>query len=441
VRSTLDGPLQRAAEEALHRRLAGLGERNVHDGALVVLDNASGQVLAYVANNGGTEVDGVTALRQAGSTLKPFLYELALERRVLTAASVLDDAPIEVATAGGMYVPQDYEKDFKGPVSARNCLASSLNVPAVRALMLTGLDRFHERLHAVGFGSITEPAEFYGYSLALGSAEISLLDLANAYRSFANGGRYSAATLTFGPAPAGTPVMDARAAFIVGDILSDPAARNLTFGLSNELATPYWSAVKTGTSKDMRDNWAVGWSRRHTVAVWVGNFDGEPMWDVSGVTGAAPVWRDVMDYLNQGERAAPPTPPAGLVRSPVTFEPALEPPRTEWFLAGTQMRTIALVPERVRQPRIAYPAPSSILAIDPDIPPGHEQVVFHAQAASGLAWQLDGAVLAPAGADYRWAPVPGRHVLELVDAAGQVVAASAFTVRGAARTGQAGAGQ
>jgi hypothetical protein len=127
---------------------------------------------------GGAEVDGVAALRQAGSTLKPFLYELALERRQITAASLMDDTAIDISTGSGMYAPQNYDKGYKGYVSARTSLASSLNVPAVRTLMMTGMERFHERLRDVGLSSLTQPAEYYGYSLALGSAEVSLLERA-----------------------------------------------------------------------------------------------------------------------------------------------------------------------------------------------------------------------------------------------------------------------
>eukprot|EP01034_Spumella_vulgaris_P039623 gene39624-48962_t len=237
VRSTLDAGLQRHAQAALRQQIMALRERNVKDGALVVLDNASGEILAYVGNAGGSEVDGVAALRQAGSTLKPFLYQLALERKQLTAASLLDDTAVDISTATGLYVPQNYDKEFKGYVSARTSLAASLNVPAVRALMMVGLDRFHGRLRELGLDSLTEPADYYGYSLALGSADVSLLDLANAYRTLASGGLQGTPSLLPRPPEARRRVLDARAAFIIGDILADRAARSVTFGLKNELAT------------------------------------------------------------------------------------------------------------------------------------------------------------------------------------------------------------
>jgi penicillin-binding protein 1C len=429
VRSTLDGDLQRFTQTALRQQLMSLRARNVNDGAVVVLDNASGEILAYVGNAGGGEVDGVAALRQAGSTLKPFLYELALERKLITAASVMDDTAIDISTPSGLYIPQNYDKDFKGHVSVRTSLASSLNVPAVRTLVMTGMDRFYELLHDVGLSSLTESADYYGYSLALGSAEVSLLELSNAYRTLANGGIYGPVSLAPRTAVAPRRVLDAGASFIVGDILSDRAARSLTFGLKNELATTFWSAVKTGTSKDMRDNWCIGYSDRYTVGVWVGNFDGQSMWDVSGVSGAAPVWRDVMDYLHRQQPSRAPKAPAGVVRQRIVYQPTLEAARGEWFIAGTESPVIAVVQDTQRMPKILYPGEASIIAIDPDIPDAIQRVFFQAQAARGLHWRLDGADLGQAGADYAWRPVAGQHQLALIDANAQVVATTRFHVR------------
>ncbi|MCS0633053.1 penicillin-binding protein 1C [Telluria mixta] len=420
VRSTLDAGLQRFTVAALRRHLAELAERNVGDGAVIVIANASGAVLAYVANGGTGEVDGVTALRQAGSTLKPFLYELALERGQLTAASLLDDTPVDIPTVGGLYVPQNYDHQYRDAASVRTSLAGSLNVPAVRTLMLAGLERFHERLRALGITSLTEAPEFYGWSLALGSGDVSLLELAHAYRTLANGGVQDGKRR----------VLDARASFIVADILSDRAARSTTFGLSNELATGFWSAVKTGTSKDMRDNWCVGFSDRYTVGVWVGNFDGRSMWEVSGVSGAAPVWRDVMDYLHRDRPSRPPAAPPGVVRQTVRFAPAVEPERSEWFVRGTEVALVEMLPPAKRAPRIVYPAADSVIALDPDIPAPLQRVSFRAYGGAGLRWQLDGADAGPADRGAAWTPQPGEHELKLVGESGRAVAAARFEVRG-----------
>ncbi len=199
VTTTLRAPLQRFADQTLNRHLRELQSRNVQDGAIVVLDNATGAVLAYVGSSGelgrSGEVDFVTALRQPGSTLKPFLYAQAIAERRLTAASLLEDSPTHIQTAGGLYIPQNYDRQFKGWVSVRTALGSSLNVPAVRALVMVSPDAFAKQLKTLGL-PIKEAGDFYGYSLALGSAEVSLLNLTNAYRSLANGGRVSSTYLT-----------------------------------------------------------------------------------------------------------------------------------------------------------------------------------------------------------------------------------------------------
>ena len=154
VVSTLDGRLQQFALETLNHYLADLKEGHVSDGSVLVVDNRSGEILAYVGNSGQTSsalwVDGITAKRQAGSTLKPFLYELALEKGLLTPASLLEDSPLQVTTSTGLYVPQNYDEVFRGLVSARTALSASLNIPAVRTLLLVGLNPFWDRLRQLG---------------------------------------------------------------------------------------------------------------------------------------------------------------------------------------------------------------------------------------------------------------------------------------------------
>jgi len=221
--------------------------------------------------------------------------------------------------------------------------------------------------------------------------------------------------------------MDERAAYIVGDILADAAARAATFGLANPLATRYPASVKTGTSTDMRDNWAVGFSSRYTVGVWVGNFSGEPMHDVSGVTGAAPVWREIMDFLHEGGPPAFESAPAGLVHQFVSYKGAIEPPRREWFLAGTESALVAPVEARAARARIASPANGAVLAIDPDIPVANQRIrIVVDGAAPGARVVLEDGEIAPA----LWLPAPGRHVLRLTDASGAELDRVQLTVRG-----------
>lgn len=435
VTSTLDAGLQRLANRVLREQLLALDGRSVRDGAVVVLDNASGDVLAYVGSSGdlsaAPEVDGAVALRQAGSTLKPFLYGMALAQRRLTAASVMDDAPIQLDTLRGLYVPQNYDRDFKGPVSVRTALAASLNIPAILVLSQVGLEPFTEGLRAFGLSSLVESGDYYGFSLALGGAEVRLLELTNAYRALANGGIWRPAGMLPGDHTGGEKrVLAQAAAFVVADILSDRAARALTFGLENPLTTRAWSAVKTGTSKDMRDNWCLGFSRRYTVGVWVGNFSGEPMRDVSGISGAAPVWRELMDALH-AEGDALPVVPKGLVRRTVHFVPEIESPRDEYFLSGTETAEVKLLArdERAGAAHILYPTDGTVIAIDPDIPPRHQRVRLVARGQRAVIWMLDGRRLGE-GAEVVWHPEAGRHRLVLADAQGGALDRVTFEVRG-----------
>jgi penicillin-binding protein 1C len=177
IATTLDADLQRYAVDVLRDHLAELADRAVGDGAVIVLDNATGDVLAWVGSSGqlfsAAQVDGVIAPRQAGSTLKPFLYAQAFDARLLTAASLVDDSPVAIATERGAYIPQNYDRSFRGTVSVRTALASSLNVPAVRTVELVGIDRFYDTLRQLGMDSLSEPADFYGASLALGGADVT----------------------------------------------------------------------------------------------------------------------------------------------------------------------------------------------------------------------------------------------------------------------------
>lgn len=436
VVTTLDRELQAYAVDALRRQVAALADRNVRDGAALVVDNASGEVLAYVGNTGAESsavyVDGVQAPRQAGSTLKPFLYEAAIGARLLTAASLTDDSPVNLVTPTGLYVPQNYDREFRGLASVRTALSSSLNVPAVRTLMLVGADAFAEHLRSLGFSHVTGDGDFYGYSLALGSAEVSLWELANAYRTLANGGTWSPLQLRSGGAGERRSILDPGASAIVADILSDPLARSVAFGLESPLATRHWAAVKTGTSKDMRDNWCMGFTDRYTVAVWVGNFDGSPMHDVSGVSGAAPAWLELVNFLHRGQASRQPPMPREVMRARVEFDNSVESAREELFLAGTEVARIAAKPRQGGPVRITYPGDGAILALDPDIPAGVQRVPFSASGWHGdYRWQLDGAALEAQGGQVFWIPSPGRHVLALHDAQGVELDRVEFDVRGA----------
>ena len=443
LRSTLSGPLQRQASALLQRQLHELQTLNVRDGAVLVLDNASGDVLAWVGSSPDTsrspQVDGVLARRQPGSTLKPFLYGQALAESRLTAASLLDDSPAAIPTQSGLYIPQNYDRHFKGWTSLRMALGNSYNVPAVRTVGMVGVNPFAQQLQQLGI-RLDRTGDYYGYSLALGSPEMSLLELTNAYRALANGGRWTPVRTRLDeaiPATAQRQALDARASFIIGDILSDNHARLTTFGINSVLRTRFWSAVKTGTSKDMRDNWAIGWSERYTVGVWIGNAEGDAMWDVSGTSGAAPIWAELMQALHAELPSHAPTPPRGVVRQPVRFGPGpdgqpLEAARSEWFVAGSQQALFALPDQpaaRQLPPRIDSPVDGTILALDPDIPPQRQRLQLRTRAAQAQ-WWIDGKQVGQ-GQQAGWLPWPGRHQIQLRQPDGRLIDQVQIEVRGA----------
>ncbi|HKG93546.1 MAG TPA: penicillin-binding transpeptidase domain-containing protein, partial [Gemmatimonadaceae bacterium] len=296
--------LQEGAESEVRLTVQELGDRGVRHAAAVVLDNATGEVLAWVgspdfwSDTASGQTDMVVSPRQPGSALKPFLYALAFDRG-FTPASVLPDvARSYVTTRGIAYRPRNYDRRFHGPVRAREALASSYNVPAVELVDHVGAGALLNTLQRAGFTSLDRSADHYGLGLALGNGDVTLLELANAYRALANGGawrpyRWRPAADGEREAPARRVVSPAAAALVL-DVLGDPAARIPGFGVETPFEFPFQVAVKTGTSRHFTDNWAVGVTAGFTVAVWAGNFSGEPMDGVSGVTGAGPLLHRVV---------------------------------------------------------------------------------------------------------------------------------------------------
>jgi penicillin-binding protein 1C len=440
VRSTLDSRLQEVAADVLRQRLMAVREQRVQDGAILAVENATGEVLAYVAGSAALSraryVDGIQARRQTGSALKPFLYGMALERRILTAASLLEDAPLDVPVLGGLYRPRNYDERFRGLVTLRTALAASLNIPAVRTLELLGAEAFVQQLRRLGFAGAVEAGDYYGPALALGSVDASLWELVNAYRTLANGGVWRPLRLTPGEqdGEASRRIYSEATAFLLSDILADRDGRSLTFGLENPLATRFWSAVKTGTSKEMRDNWCIGYTRHYTVGVWVGNLSGEPMRNVSGVSGAAPIWWEIMGWMQRTTPGLPMMPPAGVLARRIEFPHALEAERTEWFLQGTEPPSpVGRLAESL--PHIKRPISGEVIALDPDIPSDHQRMVFETTTASAaLRWVLDGHDLGPTASPLLWEPVPGNHTLSLVDQEQRALDTVSFEVRPAVTT-------
>ena len=325
VRTTLDRSLQRFVAAQTEDVVGALNDFHVTDAAALVVDNRSGEILAYVgspdyfSDSVLGRNDGVQALRQPGSSLKPFTYELALERGTIRSTSILADTAAAYALPNGtLYQPQDYSGRFSGPVRVRYALANSLNAPAVQVLSKLGVDALLARLQELGFSHLDRPPSYYGLGLTLGGGEVSLWELVQAYSAMARGGQLLPLHLVADDDASPKAVGEMPYWQLIADILADPHARAKSFGVGSVLQMPFPAAVKTGTSSDFRDTWTVGFTRDYTVGVWVGNFDGTPMRGVSGVTGAGPLWNRIMLHLYESADEPPAfAAPRGFVRLPI----------------------------------------------------------------------------------------------------------------------------
>jgi penicillin-binding protein 1C len=369
VRTSLDLDWQEIAERAIARQLselhqsdAGLGH-NVNNAALVALDPQTGDILALVgspdyfdAAHAGS-INMVLAPRQPGSALKPILYAAAMDPTQpdpWTAATMLLDVSTSFQThEGKAYTPANYDQKEHGPVLVRQALASSLNIPAVITLDHVGLGRLFEQAGIMGITTLQDP-ERYDLSLALGGGEVSLMELTTAYGAFANGGFHlepvsilevsdSKGEVLFTAAqPSKVRVLDERLAWLISDILSDNDARRLGFGANSVLRLDRPAAVKTGTTSNFHDNWTIGYTPDLVVGVWAGNTSYEPMREVSGLTGAAPIWHQFMRVVLTGRPPRLFAQPPGLLHvevcelSGMLPTPACPYRRWEWFIDGTQ---------------------------------------------------------------------------------------------------------
>lgn len=441
MRTTLDARLQAFVEHETGAVVAALRDRGARDGAAIVVDNRDGAILAYAgsagyfADDGAGKNDGVTALRQPGSTLKPLLYELAFERRAVRPTSILADVPTTYALPEmHAYAPSDYGDTFAGPVRARVALADSLNVPAVRTLSAVGVPAFLARLRALGFRHLTRDPAYYGLGLALGDGEVSLEELAGAYAAIANGGRLIRVHAGFARRDERAATVGAASEWsLVTDMLADAHARARAFGVASLLRTPFPSAVKTGTSSEFRDTWTVGFTPRYTVATWVGNFDGTPMQRISGVSGAAPLWNRIMRKLAERELPARFAPPRGYVRKPMCATTGTRPAPacgsvvSEWLDRGDNVawnRPAGPLP-RVYDGWLAAQPPRAGDALRIVAP--HDGDIFEmgagaaiavvARGGAGARWELNGTQIAAHGARWILPLHRGRWTLQARDGA------------------------
>ncbi|MGR9072049.1 MAG: transglycosylase domain-containing protein [Gammaproteobacteria bacterium] len=421
--TTLDGGLQTEFQGLLDQRLKALAGHHVDNAALLAADHQTGEILAWVvagAGRGGipgSMIDAVTAPRQPGSSLKPFLYAMALDKG-WTAATKIDDSPLSEAVGYGLHQYQNYSRVFYGPVSLREALGNSLNIPALRAVQFVGAQAYLGKLAELGFDGLREHPDVYGDGLALGNAEVTLLQLVQAYSALANRGAFRQLHYVKGKAVPARPVFSAQAASLIGNILSDPNARRLEFGAGSVLNLPVQTAVKTGTSSDYRDSWAVGYNDRYAAGVWMGNLDNDSTDGVTGSTGPGLVLRSVFARLNRNRETQPLYLSPQLVKKRVCRESGIPveiggPCREtveEYFFAGRYVDG----PHRTHPPvRIRQPAPGLHLAVDPRLPMEQQAFEFIVQGAGSLdavEWFVDRRSVAETqGGSYLWRLRRGRH--------------------------------
>ena len=430
VRTTLDAGLQRDVSGIARRQrdlLTRFGASNV---AVVVLDNRTGAILAWEGSGDftdavhGGQIDGASAPRQTGSTVKPFVYALAFERGA-APGDELDDSPLVIPQSGGVFRPLNYDKRFRGLVSMRVALGSSINVPTVRVLRRYGPEALAAEMAAGGI-VLRRPASTYGLTMALGAAEVDLLSLTRAYAAFARGGRTLAVRLvsnddtvvaravaaTLPPDPPSAQMVSAPTAFLVTDVLRDNEARSPAFGRRSALRFDFAVAAKTGTSQDFHDNWVIGYTDDVTVGVWVGNFDRRPMRGATGVTGAGPVFRSVMLAAHRRLESDAVDQSLPVVVVPDALRAVTVAGRTEYAWANRTRTAEAAATVGLR---FVDPVQRGHYVIDPSIPGSVQAVPL--RAVGGIApytFTVDG-VAARRGS---WPLVTGAHPVCVRDASG-----------------------
>jgi len=449
VRTSIDLDVQRSVQALLDQRLKQLVNGGIHNAAALVVDNRDNSIVAWAVGSvdhdrkldaPGTRIDAVLTPRQPGSTLKPFLYALALEKG-WSPATLIDDSRVVEAVGHGMHTFRNYSGEHYGHITLRDALGNSLNIPAVRTVEFVGPPRLLSTLQRLGIDTLDQDPDYYGDALALGDGEVSLYGLVQAYSTLARGGEFLPLTSYV---DAGAPrhaerVYSEEASSLIGNILSDPGARRLEFGQTGLLEFPVQTAVKTGTSSDYHDAWTVGFDSHYTVGVWMGNLDYAPMDGITGSLGPAMVARAVFAELDRrGEPTRLYLSPKLVERQICVHEDVMPKgqclKRSEWFMPGTapKQQTVRIAAAETQpaagdeDPRVHFETPSDglLLAYDPRIPATSQAFLMtlsNGPRYAQVAWWVDGKQAAvTAGNQYLWPVSRGRHRVSVrVQLAGQ----------------------
>lgn len=426
IRSTIDASLQGYIQKMLDQRIRFLRSRRVHNGAVLVVDHTNGEVLAWVVAGAslprretpGHMIDAITALRQPGSALKPFVYAMALQKGWQTT-TMIDDSPLTGPVGCGMHKFKNYSNIHYGPVTLREALANSLNVPAVKAIQFVGVENFLSLLKKLGFSQLQRGADVYEEGLALGSGEVTLLELVRAYTTLANKGCKQQLKFFLPQERQGSPeqIFPDTVTSIISDILSDSWARRLEFGASSVMNLPVQTGVKTGTSSDYRDAWIVGYNYKYVVGIWMGNLDNTPMDGVTGSIGPALTLRSIFSYLNRHQESR------GLYLSPQLIqrdvylkkgEEGEHSWQTELFPVGATFKDEEQ--ESKQEIKFMKPTPGLRMAIDPRVPLSMQKFEFKLTSlgqGDQIAWFVDGKEIAlTTTSSCLWNLVKGKHFLK-----------------------------
>ncbi|MFD0895499.1 transglycosylase domain-containing protein [Luteolibacter ambystomatis] len=464
LQTTLDLPLQRDVETIVREELAALRGANLRHAAVVVIDNATGDILALVSSGNwndprGGQINGALAPRSPGSTLKPFTYLLSFQSTGRYPGSIVADIPTRFRTPEGLNLPGNFDHTHRGPVSIRTALACSLNVPAIRELNdLGGPEPLYHLLTDLGLTTLDERPDHYGLGLTIGNAPVRLLELTNAYATLARGGMYFPPRL-FLSTPQEEPrrAFDARCAWLVADILSDADARAPSFGRHGPLELPFKCGAKTGTSSDFHDNWCVGFTKDFTVGVWAGNFDQTPIKGLSGVAGAGPIFHRTLVRVQRDSAAEWLPRPEGVMELGVdertgkalphawgTIVPrselcltdrqplpaaaedydaeghvVLDAMYQEWFKSTDNRRRneLALAAERPAQEplKILAPLDGITCLLDPELPSGGKRLRVATNLPGTAVWSSPTLAVEAAAPEAAVVLQPGTHVLIATD--------------------------
>ena len=447
VHTTLDSGWYRLVRDIAKKRVDALTlKHDLTNAAVVIINNSTGAIwtllgsVDYFAEAIQGQNNMATALRQPGSAIKPVTYAAAFEKGIATAATAIEDKPkVYKTNEGGGFLPHNYDGHYRGIILVREAFASSYNLPAVEMLSRVGLENFLNLSHRMGVTGMQRVGD-YDLALTLGGGEITLLELTNLYATFARAGGFLPTHLIeriensdgelvyefekISP----NKVLDEKVAWLVTDILKDKKARIPTFGEKNPLVLSQEAAVKTGTTTDWHDNWTIGYTPNFTVGVWVGNADNHPMQEISGVTGAAPIWNQVFEELLKFEDVGGFNEPEGLDHLEICAWDGLLPGDActqkyiETFISGTEPTAYSPLTEKQTyfknsQVQILNPLPNSVFEIGAK---ADEQIVFELSTEEKIVsvlWVIDGQDLMESDCgsilkECHWTPTAGSHTLK-----------------------------